>query len=705
VRLVWPSWRVLLAGSLIGLAIVLLAVANPFRTFEIAELKALDARFALRGPRAPASPIVVVTIDEASFDELNLAWPWPRALHAKLLDIVSSGKPAAIGMDILFPEPSSRGPADDRALGRAVARAGNVILGAALTDVEDEAVGVGLIKKSTNLPIPVVRDGAAGFGIVDVHPDADAFVRRVALSHRYESSELPGFDLRLYQLAAKAGLAHKPLPRGSEVVINFVGPPGSFPSVGYHRVVNGEIPAESFTGKIVLVGATTPTLHDVFPTPFALRGGMPGVEIHAQMLETLLRGNPIRRPPAVLVPLLTVLAGAGAAWAATVLRPLAAFGVAAAVAAAYLAGCHAAFLWGRWWADVLPVPLALGITYAGTVAKNFAQEQREKRRLSRFFSPSVVKEIVRHKDDANLEAGRRRMTVLFSDIRGFTSMSEKMTPEDVVTFLREYLTVMTEAVFKYGGTVDKYIGDAIMALYNVPFEAPDHAAQAVRTALEFQERLKPLAERFTARYGGKLACGVGIHTGDAVVGTIGSEQRLEYTAIGDTINLGSRLEGLTKDFNVPVIISEATYLEVRNLFGTRDLGEVTVKGKAIPVKIYAVLPGHARREPRVAVEGRAAVSDGEVTIAAEIGDLSRSGVALRALAKPLERGQIVTLRLELLEQARTVEVAKAEVMWTKDDRAGLRVVDASGEDRAALAELTLPPTQRAGDTTREFAAP
>src|SRR6266498_5396719 len=121
--------------------------------------------------------------------------------------------------------------------------------------------------------------------------------------------------------------------------------------------------------------------------------------------------------------------------------------------------------------------------------------------------------------------------------------------------------------------------------------------QAVRTALEFQERLKPLAERFTARYGGTLACGVGIHTGVAVVGTIGSEQRLEYTAIGDTINLGSRLEGLTKDFNVPVIISEATYLEVRNLFGTRDLGEVTVKGKAIPVKIYAVLPGHARRDP------------------------------------------------------------------------------------------------------------
>ena len=698
-RLVWPSWRVLLTGSLTGLAIVLLTAANPFHYFEIAELKALDTHFALRGPRAPASPIVVVTIDEDSFDDLNLVWPWPRALHAKFLDIVSRGGPVAIGMDILFISPSTRGPADDRALGQAVARARNVILGAAITDVD--AAGSG--KNSLNPPLFEIREGAAGIGYVNFDRDADAFVRSTALYRDFESEfqrrYREGFDMRLYRLAADAGLARGRLPATRDVLINFAGGPGSFPRVAYHRVIRGEVPPEAFAGKIVLVGATSPTLHDVFPTPFALEG-MPGVEVHAHMLETLLQGNPIRRAPAALVPLLTVTAGAGAAWAATVLRPLAAFLIAVAASLFYLGGCHVAFLWGRWWADVMPVPLALGITYAGTVAKNFAQEQREKRRLSRFFSPSVVKEIVRHKDDASLEAGRRRMTVLFSDIRGFTSMSEKMTPEDVVTFLREYLTVMTEAVFTHGGTVDKYIGDAIMALYNVPFEAPDHAAQAVRTALAFQERLKPLAERFTARYGGTLACGVGIHTGDAVVGTIGSEQRLEYTAIGDTINLGSRLEGLTKDFNVPVIISEATYLEVGDLFGTRDLGEVTVKGKAIPVKIYAVLPHQARREPRVAMEGRAAVSDGEVTVAAEIGDLSRGGVALRALAKPLDRGQIVALRLELPGQARPVTVVKAEVMWAQEDRAGLRVVDASEEDRAALAELALRSAERGPDATR-----
>ena len=178
--------------------------------------------------------------------------------------------------------------------------------------------------------------------------------------------------------------------------------------------------------------------------------------------------------------------------------------------------------------------------------------------------------------------------MLFSDIRGFTSMSEKMSPEDVVAFLREYLTVMSAAVFEHGGTVDKYIGDAIMALYNVPFDQPDHADQAVLTALAFQERIGPLAARFTERYGGELRCGVGINTGDAVVGTIGSEQRLEYTAIGDTINLGSRLESITKDFGVGIVISESTYKELRGSFAARYLGEVTVKGKVIPVKIYSV---------------------------------------------------------------------------------------------------------------------
>ena len=673
-------WRLLLAGGLVGLAVAALAAFNLFGFFEIAELKALDAQFTLRGPRDPESPIVIVSIDEDSFDALNLAWPWPRAVHAKFLDIVGQGHPVAVGMDILFTEPSSRGPADDAALAAAVDRIRDrLVLAAALTTVGDAT----FIKQALNPPIPAVR-GQATFGSADYDSDADAFVRRATLVRDFQGREWPGFDLLIYRLAEKAGLATGKPPSGRDLLINFRGGPGMFPTVAYHRVVTGEIPPAVFEGKIVLVGATTPTLHDIFPTPFAAQSGMAGVEIHAQTLETLLRGIPLRRAPRPLVPALAVIAGALAAWTATAFRPLPAFGLVGGAVAAYLGAAHGAFGWGRLWVEVVPVPLALLVTYAGTVAKNFTQEQREKRRLSRFFSPDVVAEIVRHRNDAKLTANRRRMTVLFSDIRGFTSMSEKMQPEEVVAFLREYLTVMTQAVFNHGGTVDKYIGDAIMALYNVPFDAPDHALRAVRTALEFQERLQPLAERFAARHGGTLACGVGIHTGDAVVGTIGSEQRLEYTAIGDTINLGSRLEGLTKEFSVPIIISEATYAEVRDHFGARDLGEVTVKGKVIPVKIYAIVPGEPRGEPRRPMEGRVALSDGELAVVAELSDLSRTGVALRAVPRRLERGELLTLQLSLGPSAPEVTIDRAEVMWARKETAGLRFVEISADARAAL---------------------
>ena len=201
-----------------------------------------------------------------------------------------------------------------------------------------------------------------------------------------------------------------------------------------------------------------------------------------------------------------------------------------------------------------------------------------------------MREIIRSQDaDEALSSHRQVLTVLFSDIRGFTAMSERMAPEQVVIFLREYLGTMTEAVFHHGGAVDKYVGDAIVALYNAPFEMPDHAARAVRTALEFQERLGPLREKFRDALGGDIRCGVGIHTGEAVVGALGSAHRLEYTAIGDTINLGSRLEGLTKRFDVPIIISEATYREVKDEFSTRALGEVGVRGREEPVQVYAVL--------------------------------------------------------------------------------------------------------------------
>ena len=560
-------------------------LASVLGLMEGIERWAYDAMFHLRGPIQPKSPIIIVSIGEDSFDELNLQWPWPRALHGQFLDIVSQGKPAAIGFDIVFPEPSSRGRKDDQALAEAIGRAGNVVLAAALAQTK----GAHSIKHDLNAPIPIIRERAAAHGFVNFNQDEDAFVRSASLVRQFQGKEIASFDLQLYQLAVKAGLQAAPLPDEHSFLVNYQGGPQSFATIPYYQVLNGEIKPDVFAGAIVLLGATSPILHDVFPTPFATSGEMPGVEIHANMLETLFQGSWFRRSPLWVSIVLTLVVCFLGVWITDRLRPLAALFAIVGLASGYAVAAHAAFLWTRFWLDIAPVPVALLLSYGATVVENFIKVQSETRRLSHYFSPDVVSEIIRQKDDASLASSRRRLTILFSDIRGFTAMSEKMSPEEVVTFLREYLTVMTDAVFQHGGTVDKYIGDAIMALYNVPFEAPDHAAQAVRTALEFQRRLQPLAERFAVKHGSELRCGVGINTGDAVVGTIGSRQRLEYTAIGDTINLGSRLESITKDFNVPVVISEATWLEVKELFDTRYLGEVTVKGKEIPVKIYTVM--------------------------------------------------------------------------------------------------------------------
>jgi adenylate cyclase len=316
----------------------------------------------------------------------------------------------------------------------------------------------------------------------------------------------------------------------------------------------------------------------------------------------LLRGLSIRPTHAGVIALIAVFAGALASWLVAVVRwPLATAGLVIGIGAILFAAAHAAFLWARLWIPVTSPLLALGLSYSASTVASVIREQRQRRRLSRYFSPAVVTEIVRDDED-RLASRRREVTVFFSDIRGFTALSEKMEPERIVRFLREYLTVMTEVVFRHGGTVDKYVGDAIMALYNVPFDQPDHAARAVRTALEFQARLREVTARYDEPLLSRLECGVGIHTGEAVVGTIGSEQRLEYTAIGDTINIGARLEGLTKEYGAHVIISESTYRAVRDEFAVHALGVVPIRGRDVPVRIFEVrgpLPagGHASRPP------------------------------------------------------------------------------------------------------------
>ncbi|OLC14534.1 MAG: hypothetical protein AUH29_10070 [Candidatus Rokubacteria bacterium 13_1_40CM_69_27] len=669
---------VTLRTFLAGLGAVVVTVSLVWLgALDTAELGTFDRLFELRGPRPPSAPIVVITIDEDSFDELDVSWPFPRALHGKLVDVLSAAQPLVIGFDVVFPEPSSRGPGDDEALGRAIARAGNVVLAAAITTVREQLTGditLNVDKVDLNVPIPVIRRGAAAVAPVNELLDPDGHLRRAAVRHRLGDEILDGWDLQLYRMARAKGLPVAPPPVGSEILINFRGGPRTFLWVPYHRVVHGEVPAETFRGAIVLIGATTPVLQDIFSTPFARARSMPGVEIHAHVLDTLLRGDRVRTVPPWASLGVVAAAGFAGAWLAARLRALRAFVAVALLWVALALTTFVAFAGWDLWLRGIRVTLALVLGYGATVIDNYVREQREKRRLSQFFSPDVLREIIRGQGELVLGSSRRRITVLFSDIRGFTSMSEKVEPEQVAEMLREYLTEMTEVVFRHGGTVDKYIGDCIMALYNAPFDDPDHAANAIRTGLELQERTLAVSARWEQRLGGQIRNGVGINTGEAVVGALGSRQRLEYTAIGDTVNLASRLESLTKEYGTGIIVSESTHEIVKGQFLTKELGEVAVKGKAQPVKIYGVLPGSIRKYPRAALDAAATVvaAVGGRTWVVRTRDVSEGGLSVAGLPPELELepGSTVQIRCEGGVLPKPI-AGEGKIVWRRGDQAGI----------------------------------
>jgi len=666
----------------LGAAVVVAALALA-RLLEPLELESLARFFEMRGTRPPVAPIVIVGIDESSFKELDTQWPFPRAMHAELLDRLAAGRPLAIGVDVIFDVPSARGPADDEALARAVARAGNVVLGAApLTDVQD-----GYVRVDPNLPLARLRRGAAAVGAINLERDRDSHVRRAPLAVGVGPERIPGFGVELYRVATAAGLPAAPLPDVDRIRINFNGPPRTFPWVSYYQVLKGEIPAEVFRDRIVLIGPTTVLMHDVFPTAFARGGDMPGVEIHANVLDTYVRGNHVREVPAVVS---TVLAAAAAlAAAALVLRlhPLRALAAVTLLWAIVTAVAYLGFVVADVWMRGMAGSLALVLGYGATVVDNFIREQRERRRLSQFFSPEVLREVVRQRDGAPLGSSRRLVTVLFADIRGFTSLAEKLEPEEVAAMLREYLSEMTEVVFKHGGTVDKYMGDCVMALYNAPLEDPDHAMNALRTALEMQERTLAVSARWEARLGAAIRSGIGISTGEAVVGTMGSRQRLEYTAIGDAINLGSRLEALTKEYGVAIIMSEFTRRRLGGEVLTRELGEVALRGRTQPVKVHGVLPGDIRKHPRAVLEVAATLvllGAGQ-TCLVTTRDVGEGGIALGGVPASWVPGTRVEVRCEggLLPKPL---LAEGVIVWRRGDQAGVSFTELDPGATPAVAE-------------------
>jgi adenylate cyclase len=360
------------------------------------------------------------------------------------------------------------------------------------------------------------------------------------------------------------------------------------------QLLNNEKPLvdpSALAAKIVVVGATAPGLHDNFTVPFV--GKMPGPEVHAAVVDSVLSNRFLEPAPRWAGNLATFAASIALGLAGVFLGPWVAVATAVAVVGALLAGSTWQFGYGRWYPLVEPIGAVALATFGG-VAYQYLVEGREKRRVKRIFSRYVSKDVydqlIANPEDAQLGGTRRHMSVLFSDIRGFTSVSERGEPEAIVGQLNQYFSAMVPVVFAHKGTVDKFVGDMVMALFGAPLDDVDHADHAVQAALAMIEELARMNAQWAADGLPTLDIGIGINTGDMVAGNLGSESIMAYTVIGDNVNLGARLESLNRQYRTRIIISDATRAALKARYDIRALGDVVVKGKSVPVKIFEVAP-------------------------------------------------------------------------------------------------------------------
>jgi len=571
-------------GGILAMMILLTYQLNPFNLANFLELKSLDLRFQIRGAVSPQLPIVIVSIDEDSFDEINLPWPWPRHLHARLIRKLTQGHAKLIGLDLVI-DPEGN-PQEDAALADAIGEAGNVILAAAYTEVPS-AFGP---KRRMVLPIPSIRKQALGYGHSNLMTDPDGVVRGGSTALVFQDREFPHFAYRIYQAIIGKETHDLVEISSNTTIINYRGPARTYPVIPYYRILKDEIDSTFFRDKIVLVGTFAPILHDVFPTPFSANHPTAGVEIQANFVETMAAGNPIRPLPPWGHWTLFVTICLMAIWVSARFKPFSALAVVFGIICVFALASYYFFWANQLWIPAVPSLFGIVLVYSGINVDNYINERKERIRVRSIFgkyvSPDVMEEILKDSKGLGLGGNRRHITVLFSDIRGFTSISEQNAPEQVITLLSEYLAQVTHIVFKNGGTVDKFIGDAVMAIFGAPTSHEDDSLRAVNAGLDMVHLAKSLSPKWSKVIGSPLKIGVGINTGDAVVGSIGSEVRSDFTAIGDTVNLASRLEALTKEMGVPMLISEFTASEIKNTIPLKPLRQVKVTGREESLLVY-----------------------------------------------------------------------------------------------------------------------
>jgi adenylate cyclase len=627
------------AGAVIIFAVMLLVLALDLSgALTVYRLKTLDLMFR-HVPLPKASPqVVVVTVGQPDlefFKNQGITWPWPRQIYAPLIDFCRRSGAKAVIFDILYTEASSYGPEDDQRLATAAAAAGNVIFPFFLSrDVKPSSPGTEELLNKAALsisgspppdatgyrsllaPIPPLVAAARTLGNVECRPDVDGIYRRLPLVARFQGRWLPmlafaaftsinpGPPWQFQDGALVRGKQQIPLDAQGRFLLKFRGPSRSHKRLSAANLIQSEyrlqhghpslVPPEVLSGKWVLVGLTAPGLMDLKASPVS--AVYAGVEIHATLLDNLLQGDFLKTVPPVLQWAWTLTLVVLMVF--TVLFVSGLFGLAANLGAliiltAILAGLSILAFSQSWYFDPLRPDLALNLGFALAAVYSYATEGRQKQVIrgmfAQYMSEVVISHLLQHPEKLKLGGERRRVTLFFSDLAGFTTLSERMDPETVVALLNDYLSRMTEIILSEEGTVDKFEGDAIMAFWGAPLDQEDQAVLACRAALRQAGALKELNRDFADRGLPRLNLRMGLHSGEAIVGNLGSLKRFDYTAIGDTVNLASRLEGLNKFYGTAIMASEATVSECRGLVEFRELDWVAVKGRATPVTVYEVL--------------------------------------------------------------------------------------------------------------------
>lgn len=609
-----------------------------FDVFDRWEARTWDWRAATFTPRPVAGAtdrIRLIFLDQYSLDwgkQRGWSWPWPRQVYGPVIDFCRRAGARAVAFDVIFSEPSVYGTDDDAAFGEAVGACrgfvGAVFVGKETGGTTQWPADLGrspvtlhgtapdrLILPRAAFPVPELATNATLLATVFGNPSRDGIYRRARPFSVFDGQVVPSLGLGAYLapltnrtveatgpwLRVAGRPAPLPLDARGNVILHYRGRSQTHATVNIAAVIESElrlkegkpplVPPASFSNAYVFLGFTAPGLFDLRSSP--VDPVYPGVEIHATFLDNLLAGDFMRDTPHGTTATLTVL-----------LALLAAFGVRFSrgtphTVLMFLLTLPLPFACGFWaysqgyWLPIVTPLAATGPALIAALAVNYATEGREKRFIKgafrQYLSPVVIDELVDHPERLQLGGETRELSILFSDVKGFTGISERLTPSQLTALLNEYLTAMTEIVYKHGGTVDKYEGDAIIAFWNAPLEQPDHIERAVRAALEYQDTLAALRPSLKERYGHDLFARIGLNAGPVVVGNMGSRQRFNYTFLGDAGNLAARLEGLNKQFGTPILISEVMRRRLPGDIAAREIAQVQVVGRREPVRVFEPL--------------------------------------------------------------------------------------------------------------------